>query len=75
MMTSPAETITVTCPGCRKSYEDWWRPSINLSLGEKFDDEYLDRASSATCKYCGLKVYLKNLIVQEDGTWVTHVAE
>ena len=53
--------------------EHW--SDMTLSLGEEFDEEYMEQASSATCKHCGLKVYLKNLIVQEDGTWVIHEAE
>jgi hypothetical protein len=74
-MTSPPEQITVVCPCCNKAYKDWWRPSINLSLGEEFDEEYLNEASSATCDHCGLKIYLNNLIVQADGTWVIRMSE
>lgn len=40
-MTSPVERITVRCPACGEVYEDWFRASINLGLGEDFDDEYL----------------------------------
>jgi len=65
----PVEPITVKCPSCGKCYEDWWRPSINLSLGETFDDDYLDEASSATCPSCGYKVQFDALIVGADGTW------
>jgi len=36
-MTSPPEEISVKCPGCGKLYQDWRRPSINRTLGEKFD--------------------------------------
>ena len=39
-MTSPPREITVTCPDCGHIYEDWYRPSINLSLDD-FDDDYL----------------------------------
>ena len=69
-LTSPAEQITVQCPDCGELYRDWWRASINLSLGEEFDDEYLEQASTATCPRCGLKAHLDALIVQEDDTWV-----
>ena len=73
-MTSPPEQITVECPGCGKSYQDWWRPSINLAL-EDFDEEYLDRASSAVCDHCDLKIYLNTLVVREDGTWVLDTSD
>ena len=50
------------------AYQDWFRPSINLSLDD-FDDEYLDRATSATCPNCKHKVALDVLVVREDGVW------
>lgn len=62
-MTSPPEDVEVQCPGCATVYTDWYRPSVNRSLGEDFDDEYLDAASSATCPACGLKVYFAVLEV------------
>ena len=37
-MTSPPREITVTCPDCGHIYEDWYRPSINLSLDSFVDD-------------------------------------
>ena len=74
-MTSPPENITVECPQCKKSYQDWWRPSINRSLDIGFDDEYVDQASSATCNHCGHKIYLNSLVVQLDGTWVLSTDE
>lgn len=71
-MTMPISTVTVVCPKCGKSYEDWYRGSYNETLGEKWDDDYLDRASSAVCPDCGHKVYFDMLIVSEDGmTWRT----
>jgi predicted RNA-binding Zn-ribbon protein involved in translation (DUF1610 family) len=67
-MTSPPREITVICPNCGAEYQDWIRPSINLSI-DTFDDDYLDRASSATCPKCKHKVSLDALIVREDGVW------
>lgn len=61
-MTSPPETIEVTCPACKHIYKDWWRPSINLSL-DHFDDEYLREASTATCPKCQTVVDLNTLMV------------
>jgi predicted RNA-binding Zn-ribbon protein involved in translation (DUF1610 family) len=66
-MTAPPEDIQVACPNCGTIYNDWWRPSINFSLGEEFDDDYLYEASSSTCPECGRKVYHDVLIVGEDG--------
>lgn len=67
-MTSPSYKIEVQCPQCGKVYEDWYRPSINLTLDD-FDEEYLEEASTATCPECGLKVALGTLIVRRDGVW------
>ena len=67
-MTSPPEKITITCPSCDKSFEDWWRPSINLTL-EKFDGDYLRRATVKTCPHCKAEVRLDTLVVGEDGVW------
>lgn len=65
-MTSPPQRVRVTCPECGREYEDWWRPSINLALGEHFDEEYLEAARSATCPGCGHRVYFDQLVVTED---------
>ena len=68
-MTSPPEDIQVACPNCGMVYNDWWRPSINFSLGETFDDAYLDEATSSTCPDCGHKVRHDVLIVGQDGVF------
>jgi hypothetical protein len=62
-MTSPPREVTVDCPKCGLRYQDWCRASINLDL-ESFDDEYLDRASSAVCPGCTHKVYFGTLVVR-----------
>ena len=67
-MTSPPEQISVVCPECGKTYEDWYRPSINLQLDD-FDEEYLERASTSTCPDCGFKVRHSVLTVRKDGVW------
>lgn len=66
-MTMPPEDIQVICPKCGRQYKDWWRPSINLGLGEEFSEEYLDSATSSTCPHCHFKVAHDVLIVGEDG--------
>ena len=68
-MTSPPRQITITCPRCGTSFEDWCRPSINLALGEKFSDEYLREATVKTCPHCKAEIHLDTLIVGEDGVW------
>jgi endogenous inhibitor of DNA gyrase (YacG/DUF329 family) len=68
-MTSVVENITVKCPKCGKMYEDWYRASVNLMFDD-FDEEYLDKCSSATCPYCGYKVRFDNLIVDKEGTFI-----
>ena len=66
-MTSPPEEITVQCPKCGHSYQDWFRASVNLDL-DAFDSEYLEQCSTATCPECQYKVNLDVLIV-EDGVF------
>jgi ribosomal protein S27E len=68
LVTSPPEQITVKCPGCGRTYTDWWRPSINLTL-DRFDEAYVEEATSATCPSCGLRISLEALIVRDDGVW------
>ena len=62
-MTSPPEEITVDCPKCGHFYKDWYRASVNLDLDD-FDEEYLDRCSTATCPHCQHKVNLDVLVVE-----------
>jgi len=66
-MTSPVEEIRVECPRCRHQYDDWYRPSVNLDLDD-FDDDYLRRASTATCPRCGTVAELDTLTV-DGGVW------
>ncbi len=62
-MTSPPEQVTVQCPGCEMTYQDWFRASINLDLDD-FDEAYLDECSSAVCPSCKHKVYFEQLVVR-----------
>ncbi len=68
-MTMPPENITVVCPKCGKTYEDWYRASMNLQIDD-FDEDYIEEASTATCPHCGYKVHLDVLVVTDDGQWV-----
>ena len=71
-MTSPPSQITIRCPSCGETFEDWWRPSINLQLDD-FDEEYIKSATIKTCPYCGVEVRLGTLIVDKEGVW--HLGE
>ena len=62
-MTSPAQPIEVECPRCGERYTDYYRPSINLSLGETWTDEELEEATSATCPACGCRVAIGDALI------------
>ena len=71
-MTSPVREITVTCPDCGHIYEDWYCPSINLSLDD-FDDDYLEEALTTTCPECGVKYDLETLFARRGGEGGTFI--
>ncbi len=62
-MSSQPQSITVCCPKCNLTYEDWWRPSINSNL-DSFEDDYIEEATSATCPRCKTKIALPALLVK-----------
>lgn len=64
-MIMPPETVDIICPECGHQYQDWYRPSVNLNL-DSFDDEYLDKCSSAVCPQCEHKVYFSTLTVKDN---------
>jgi len=66
-MTSPVERITIVCPECGCTFDDWWRASVNLLLDD-FDEEYLDECRSAACPSCGFSVCFDVLVV--DREWI-----
>lgn len=68
-MTSPITPIFVWCPNCMAEFMDFYRPSINLSLGEEWTEEELEQASSVQCPTCGLRQGVGTLIVNKDGVW------
>lgn len=67
-MTSPPEDITVRCPSCGRLFEDWYRPSVNLQLGD-FDENHIREATSATCPECRTQTPLAALVVDEEGVF------
>lgn len=68
-MTSPPQPVLVDCPRCRQIFEAWYRPSINLSLGEVWSKEDVDDATTAKCPTCQHQVLLNHLVVREDGVF------
>lgn len=48
-MTSPPREIEVTCPDCGHLCQDWYRPSINVSL-DSLDDEQLEEATTCASR-------------------------
>lgn len=67
-MTTPIETIVVTCPKCGKEHSTSYRASMNLML-DNFDDEYIEEMSTTHCPYCGLYIQLGGLVVRDDSHW------
>jgi|GEM_PF-2696290 len=62
-MTSPFELIRVECPNCHTTFEDCYRPSINLSLGEDWTEEEIDEAMTVSCPKCGQRHDIDSLVV------------
>lgn len=71
-MTSPPQRVTVSCPKCNRVFEDWYRPSINLSLGEPWTDEDIERATTVECPHCKHRFSPGSLIVDPEGTFNIH---
>ena len=51
-MTTPPKEIEVECPACGHSFVTWHRPSVNLSLGEKWTKKELDEVEFVNCPRC-----------------------
>lgn len=62
-MTSPPIEHDVECPNCAHQFRAWLRASINLSLGEEWTDEDIERATTAVCPQCGQRSGIDVLIV------------
>jgi uncharacterized protein with PIN domain len=62
-VTSPCEEVTIRCPQCGNEYRDWFRASVNLSLGEDFDEDYLRSCETATCPACHTTVEIGPTLV------------
>jgi hypothetical protein len=64
-MTSPARKVDGTCPNCGARVEGWYRPSINLDLGdgESWTEEAIEKATTVACGGCGQRLAPRALIV------------
>lgn len=68
-MTSPPSKIKVQCPTCGRLFEDWYRASINLSLGEEWTKAEIEEATSVKCPRCGTRTPVGSLVVDQSGTF------
>jgi DNA-directed RNA polymerase subunit RPC12/RpoP len=66
-MTSPPIRIEVVCPQCGTTFSDYYRPSINLSLGEEWSEEALEEATMVRCPQCGFTADPGTLLVEMGG--------
>lgn len=67
-MTSPATIAHAVCPYCGRHFADFYRPSINLSLGEEWSDERLHDAMTLRCP-AGHEIDMDVLLVDRAGRW------
>lgn len=67
-MTSLPKQLTVKCPKCGKVYRGWYRPSVNLSIGD-FTEDDLEEAMTVCCPDCGHRVSPGGLVVREGDNW------
>ena len=65
-MTSPPKEIEVECPACGYSFVTWHRPSVNLSLGEKWTKKDLDKLRFVNCERCNFRFEKELMVVQMD---------
>lgn len=65
-MTSPPKEIEVECPACGYIFVTWHRPSVNLSLGEKWTKKALDKLRFVDCERCNFWFEKELMVVQMD---------
>ena len=65
-MTSPPTEIEVECPDCGIRFVTWHRPSVNLSLGEKWTKKDLDKLRFVDCERCNFRFEKELMVVQMD---------
>ncbi len=68
-MTMPPQRVRVKCPRCKTVYEDWFNPTINLTL-EPLTREQVEEMATVCCPNCGRKIWLASIIVEAPGQWL-----
>jgi DNA-directed RNA polymerase subunit RPC12/RpoP len=66
-MTSPPARVELDCPTCGTHFADYYRPSVNLSLGEEWTKEELEEAATVRCPSCGWRGEPGTLLVEWGG--------
>lgn len=66
-MTKPPTRIELDCPRCGELFEAYYRPSIDLGLGEPWTEEKIREATAAACPRCAFVVELDALVVDGRG--------
>ena len=61
----PPEQTTVACPRCGERFAAWHRPSVNLGI-ERWSEEELRGATTATCPRCATVIDLDARVVDGD---------
>jgi len=65
-MTTPPKEIEVECPACGHGFVTWHRPSVNLSLGEKWTKKDLDKLRFVDCGRCNFRFEKELIVVRMD---------
>ncbi len=65
-MTTPPKEIEVEYPACGNCFVTWHRPSVNLSLGEKWTKKDLDKLRFVDCERCNFRFEKELMVVQMD---------
>jgi DNA-directed RNA polymerase subunit RPC12/RpoP len=63
-VTSPPVQVEVVCPPCQTRFRRSYRLSINLTLGEEWTEEEIDKATTIPCPGCGVRIDPGSLIVE-----------
>ena len=65
-MTTPPREIEVECSACGNRFVTWHRPSVNLSLGEKWTKKDLDKLRFVNCPRCDFRLEKELMVVRMD---------
>jgi hypothetical protein len=77
-MTSPPEVVTVRCPSCGTTFQDWYRASVSAELDPELvaEDEYVRAGGTTTCPRCEMSFEITPvLIVRREDTDAADAAD